>query len=454
MKINLKIIVFINLIFLIYTNQLSKERNLQSYSCSEFNNCFNCSVCGEYLVTWCKCKWNSYSCVESNNNYYNSNFRSSYENCIDSESKEIQKKYCGEIIEDTKNKTIYLSLPEVDGYYGQLNLFCKYNYKSTFKKDAVFKFDFERNDESYYDFDQIQLQFTIVYNEDLNDFSKKIDSYYYSTSAENLKEFIIEIECRTMYTKSPFIVNISYTKGSSKIGLILAIIAIIIICIGCSIIVYCFSKKISENARIRHNQILEARLQRQMILNYNEINNEENERIRNKKIIENKLKDPNLLGEKICEKEHEKYGTNCTICLEELKIGVSKVSVTPCQHVFHYKCLFNWLMKKDSTFKCPVCNFNLLDSKIENEKFIIKDPENIRINRRNNQGNNNNTEREVSNQDNNILGINNNQMRINNQNRNQMNNNNNVAREISNQDNNNLRVNNNQIRNQTNNQDV
>ena len=185
-----------------------------------------------------------------------------------------------------------------------------------------------------------------------------------------------------------------------------------------------------------------------MILNYNEINNEENERIRNKKIIENKLKDPNLLGEKICEKEHEKYGTNCTICLEELKIGVSKVSVTPCQHVFHYKCLFNWLMKKDSTFKCPVCNFNLLDSKIENEKFII------RINRRNKQGNNNNTEREVSNQDNNILGINNNQMRINNQNRNQMNNNNNVAREISNQDNNNLRVNNNQIRNQTNNQDV
>ena len=44
----------------------------------------------------------------------------------------------------------------------------------------------------------------------------------------------------------------------------------------------------------------------------------------------------------------------CTICIEEFKEGKSKVSFTPCQHVFHYKCLKDWLMKNVLNPKCQI----------------------------------------------------------------------------------------------------
>ena len=43
-------------------------------------------------------------------------------------------------------------------------------------------------------------------------------------------------------------------------------------------------------------------------------------------------------------------GTTCNICLEDMVIG-DKRSVLKCKHVYHHKCLANW-MKRSKT--CPV----------------------------------------------------------------------------------------------------
>ena len=55
-----------------------------------------------------------------------------------------------------------------------------------------------------------------------------------------------------------------------------------------------------------------------------------------------------------------KDGNTCTICIEEFKDKQSRVSITPCLHIFHYKCLSNWLINNSINPKCPNCNYNLL----------------------------------------------------------------------------------------------
>lgn len=42
----------------------------------------------------------------------------------------------------------------------------------------------------------------------------------------------------------------------------------------------------------------------------------------------------------------------CSICLEDFVEG-EKISVLPCKHAFHYKCIVPWLGSKNSY--CPIC---------------------------------------------------------------------------------------------------
>ena len=46
---------------------------------------------------------------------------------------------------------------------------------------------------------------------------------------------------------------------------------------------------------------------------------------------------------------------NCVICLEDFKNGDTVINL-PCIHLFHNKCIKNWLKNKNS---CPICKFEL-----------------------------------------------------------------------------------------------
>ena len=50
----------------------------------------------------------------------------------------------------------------------------------------------------------------------------------------------------------------------------------------------------------------------------------------------------------------------CSICIERIKLK-SRVSITSCNHIFHYDCLSTWLNKNILEPKCPNCNSNLID---------------------------------------------------------------------------------------------
>ena len=106
-------------------------------------------------------------------------------------------------------------------------------------------------------------------------------------------------------------------------------------------------------------------------------NGEEDEENKTKahKLNENKKKlivlFKTILSARKYEKTHNKIDCpRCTICYEDFEVNNSVVSITPCQHIFHYKCLNNWLNQNILNPKCPNCNFDLMTidiSKLKNK---------------------------------------------------------------------------------------
>ena len=56
-------------------------------------------------------------------------------------------------------------------------------------------------------------------------------------------------------------------------------------------------------------------------------------------------------------------GQRCVICLEDYTVGAC-VTTLPCTHVFHPKCIKEWLA---SHKECPVCKFSI------REKTLMED---------------------------------------------------------------------------------
>ena len=104
-------------------------------------------------------------------------------------------------------------------------------------------------------------------------------------------------------------------------------------------------------------------------------NGEEDEENKTKahKLNENKKKlivlFKTILSARKYEKTHNKIDCpRCTICYEDFEVYNSVVSITPCQHIFHFKCLNNWLNQNILNPKCPNCNFDLMTIDISNLK--------------------------------------------------------------------------------------
>ena len=68
----------------------------------------------------------------------------------------------------------------------------------------------------------------------------------------------------------------------------------------------------------------------------------------------------------------------------------SEVSITPCKHVFHYKCIHNWLYKNIINPNCPNCKNEISKDEDEDNSEEKKEANMIRIRRRFKGSNSNN----------------------------------------------------------------
>ena len=81
-------------------------------------------------------------------------------------------------------------------------------------------------------------------------------------------------------------------------------------------------------------------------------------------------------------------GDECRICLKKFIINKIKVCLFPCNHMFHFSCIKDYIILSDD-YHCPICgfdfssfirkkvDFNNINLEYNNNEFIIHD---IKIN--------------------------------------------------------------------------
>ena len=352
-------------------------------SICNYNDCFNCSLCGNEKK--CDCEWspNGRICKkEKEKSPFNYNF-DYFSSCYDEESLRIQKNYCGNTYIQFKEENIAtINLIENDGSYAAQNLYCEYIYDDL-SQDVKFYYNLKIVISPLVK-EYMKTLITITYIDNKSD-KKTVTGESFEEEFKKIKRIKIQIYFENLLYKIPLSIKITKLEEKKNYNLYISIAIIIGACIICAIIIICVSRKAAQNARRRQEIYLqiarENQRRREEQLNrirpgtsFDPSSSSESEI----SIIEiNTQKIQQLLKSTLLPIKYYKYlgakngnsSSLCTICIEEFKEGKSKVSFTPCQHVFHYKCLKDWLMKNVLNPKCPNCNYNLLK---EDKNILIK----------------------------------------------------------------------------------
>ena len=340
-------------------------------NCDSFKNCFNCILCGDNTLIPCHCLWLINKCLsfdnDDSNRWYNKILICSQPNSTSNIDSNITNNYCPsssskKTEKDLDDDSITFALkPDSNGFYGQNNILCDFEYEQSSAKDIIINVEFSNSINIY----------PYVYIENTN--HKSLVSRMYVESNRKIefsksKKVNIKVLIKTKYTTSPItiILSLKYKRSSIIISIIVTLSFIGIVSI---FIVYCCYKrrKINEERRLLrirlYNQARQnmARIEQE---NNNDlqINNANIEQI-NKEILDKLFK--GQMAQHLYKKEYNEYGGGCSICLEEFNKN-SKVSITSCKHVFHYDCIYDWLHKIIKNPKCPNCNHEILNDVDEN----------------------------------------------------------------------------------------
>jgi len=75
-----------------------------------------------------------------------------------------------------------------------------------------------------------------------------------------------------------------------------------------------------------------------------------------------------IIKEKKYDKRMDEFKQNeCVICFEEFLKGMPIRKIPICRHLFHTKCIDNWIKSKitEGSPKCPLCNAEITYEKIK-----------------------------------------------------------------------------------------
>lgn len=364
----------ISKLFLIFIFDIKLKFIKSIDKCPLFFDCYICSLCGNETNRECDCEWNiiDQSCQKKlikgkSDEWYN---------VVSSCDAPTESIYCSSrtyYANDFEENQIVINInKDLNDKYGHNLVFCKYEFideamENSYDININFSPEIKvilkpKISLTYYSNRENQLKEDI---EEITDNYEKTFSQIYS--------FVFLIILKDDYDVMPVSLTILRSSNirtrllvSFLIGVIFLLIIFTIIC--------CTTNYLNKRTR-EHLILLRAQRELQIIQPVdisNEVDQDELKKQNTEKL--NKLFETKLAGH-IYKKEYNQYGGGCSICLENFN-KKSKVSITPCNHVFHYKCINEWLFKNILCPKCPNCNNEILKDTSDNTINNINKVEN------------------------------------------------------------------------------
>ena len=375
----------LNILFQIIFFDLLSKVFLETICDSNFNNNPICEECIIELNNYSKCKYKDLYCILTKG-------KNIYSQCKLLFSRDLRKNIdnniiCGEkdfiFTNNNYTETIFQLKEETLNNFNDIELLhCDYdlkvnnlNHSSTNKINITISFENTDNNKNNFNFFFFLLK-NNIFNPD-NLITK--DIFFSSSKTITLEYFqnislYLDINIPKNYIIPKFSIKIDYINFENEDGeeiemakedmypLYLTLyIAVPLLILLIALIIYLCCKK-------QDTGILGGEIRVIGFVNMdNEIQEEnENNKSKSQKLIENKKKlmilFKTILGAQEYTKTQKKMDCpKCTICYDDFELNNSVVSITPCQHIFHYRCLHNWLNKNAiHNLKCPNCNFDLM----------------------------------------------------------------------------------------------
>jgi hypothetical protein len=270
--------------------------------------------------------------------------------------------YCGMILESIVPFTIMLT--KINNRFAEENLYCRWTADVP-NNTEIIKLNYTRLLNSATEY----LTLEIVYTNGKT-FSETMIPQQYIIAASELSKINVYFTTTASEVNLPFVIDfeIGDIIINNYFGLFVALGVVGFFCIVCTIFFYKCSKIIIENnRRWNERRILDsAALQNNNV----EVNRDEEIKRENKEMLE-KYFLTDLRPRKYDRKLNE-YGSHCTICQEDFKPNQLDVIKLFCKHIFHYKCLKDWLDLILLAPKCPNCNDQILGKAMERSELDIQ----------------------------------------------------------------------------------
>ena len=298
-----------------------------SYICSNFTDCFNCSLT---TYEFAQCKWDSQSrsCYSKRlSSSYSAviNYRQIYTLCISDQSIQTTvKNYCGEIKNksiDTKHNIATINKTKI---YSITNLLCRYTITNTYNTfESIFSLNVTKN----YNYLFIGIEYNYGYYTRYEKIGDKENDY--NNSLPGVKEVNIFVYTPEQYLNVPF--DITYQMIEEKFDFFMKFTIYVFfffdfIFIVIFIMLFFFNKNnFNSKRKFLHDMTFTLR-----------------------KFFEEYYKNTK--------------NKSCPVCNKKF-INFENITVLQCKHIYHYDCIIKWVNKNNlnkNNFFCMECQNDLI----------------------------------------------------------------------------------------------